>query len=60
MVAPPPAPEVVAVSVSGVMAVPELSVCGAGVGDRHHVVDGEGHRLVPVKPPESVAWTVAE
>ena len=44
MVAPPPAPEVVAASVSGVMAVPELSVCGPGVGDGHHVVDGEGQR----------------
>ena len=30
MVAPPPAPEVVAESVSGLMAVPELSVCAPG------------------------------
>ena len=60
MVAPPPAPEVVAVRASGAMGVPAKDSCVPGLVTDTVLSMVNATTVVPVKPAESVAWTVAE
>jgi len=60
MVAPPAEPEVVAESVSGEMVVPELVSWAPGLATVTTLLTVQLRTVVPWKPAESVAWTVAE
>ena len=60
IVAPPPAPDVVAFRVSGEMAVPATETWSGGVVTVTTFSMFQVTTVVPVNPSESVAWTVAE